>query len=306
MSVSTGTATDYNDLLNKLVTFLTTDATLTAAGQNWTKLAQNTTGYTYSGDNVVNEYYLKAPGLSTTESIYINLQAYNNSGGGYYNWRLAGATGYNSGQVFASQPGISPFSYMTAWQNSIPYTFIANGQRVIVIAQIGTVYASCYLGKFNVYGTPSQYPYPLAIGGNANANNTVYSNSTANNQAFFDPLAMYVCWVDSTWQVVQNQNSVGTGLASFNVFPYAYGTNNSNSQPTFMTTNLDGSYPLFAARLEMSAPSNNEIGELDGVFFTPGTSLTSGSTITVGSSTYLALQNVFRTGLNNFAAILEA
>lgn len=306
MSVSTGTATDYNDLLNKLVTFLTTDATLTAAGQNWTKLAQNTTGYTYNGDNVVNEYYLKAPGLSTTEAIYLNFQAYNNVSGGYYNWRLAGATGYNSGQPFSAQPGISPFSYMTAWQNSIPYTFIANGQRVIVIAQIGTVYASCYMGKINTYATPSQYPYPVAVGGNANVNTTKYSDSTFANLAFFDPLALYLCWVDTSWQAAANYNTGGSGQASFNVFPFSYGNNGSSFSPSWMTTNLDGSYPLFAARLEMASPSANEIGELDGVFFVPGTAMSSGSTITVGSNTYLALQNVFRTGINNFAAILEA
>jgi hypothetical protein len=56
----------------------------------------------------------------------------------------------------------------------------------------------------------------------------------------------------------------------------------------------------------MSVPTANELGELDGVFFTPGVSITSGSTITIGANTYLALQNTFRTAVNNFAAILEA
>jgi hypothetical protein len=297
MSIQTGTATNYNDLLNKLVTFLTGMAT-----NPWTLLAQNTTSYSYGGDTVVNEVYLKAPGLGGTQSIYVQLQAFFNTSGGYYNWRLAGASGYNSSQLWVAQPGISPFSYMPAWNNSIPYTFIANGQRVIVIAQIGTVYESCYLGLFNPYGSPSQYPYPLAIGGSANANNTVYSDSSFNHQAFFDPLSLYVNWVDGTWRTVSNRDTGGNVQGSFNVFPYVY----SGFAPTWMATNLDGSYPLFAARLEMTTPSVNVVGELDGVFFTTGASLSSSSTITVGSNTYLALQNAFRTGTNNFAAILEA
>lgn len=291
-----------NFAVNDQFTIATTQGAMSTAGNAWTKLADNSTPYTYSGDTVVYECYLKAPGLSGTESIYVQLQAFNNASGGYYNWRMVGATGYNSSQSWVAQPGISPQAYMPCWNNSIPYTFIANGQRVIVIAQVGTVYESCYLGKFLPYGTPSQYPYPLAIGGSAIANTTKYSDTTYNHQAFFDPLALYVCWVDSTWQAVQNTNGGGGAVSSFNVFPFRYVA----GQPTWMTTNLDGSYPVFAARLEMTSPSTNVVGELDGVYFTPGVSQSSGSTITIGGSTYTVLQNIFRTGTNNFAAILEA
>lgn len=292
-----------NFAVNDQFTIATTQGAMSAAGTAWTLNAQNTSGYTYGGDNTVNDVYLEGPGLGGTQEIYIQIQAFYNASGGYYNWRLMGASGYNSGQTFYAQPGASPQSFMPLWNNTIPYTFIANGQRVIVIAQVGTVYESCYLGLFNPYGSPGQYPYPLAIGGSANTNNTVYSDITWNHQAFFDPLALYVNWIDGSWQQVQNQNSGGGVITLFNVFPWSYA---NGYKPTWMAANLDGSYPIFAARLEMASPSANVAGELDGVYFTTGAGQSSGSTITIGSNTYTVLQNTFRTGTANFAAILEA
>lgn len=317
MSVATGTATDYDDLLDRLVTFLTTDATLTGLGQNWTKLHDNSTPYTFAGDTVDYEVDLKAPGLSTTEAIYVQLQAFHNAG--YANWRMRGATGYNSGQPWSSQPGASPDTFISLWSTSIPYTFVANGQRAIVIAQIGTVFETAYLGKFLPYGQPSQYPYPLYIGGTGVSQGLLYADTSGNHSAFFDPIGAYAYQVDGSWAGFRNINPAGGAgggspqVTFWNVWPYIHG--GGASQPAWMDANLDGSYPLFPVRLEVyrdlpasssSSPQPNALGELDGVFFIPGVSLTSGTTITVGSDTYLVAQNCFRTGLNNFMAIKEA
>lgn len=300
MSIATGTATDYLDLLAKLVTFLTTDSALVTAGQNWSVLASATPAP--NGDD--KWVFLKAPGLSGAEQIYINIAAWHDTSAGMFNWTLTGAAGYNSAQGMFAQPNVSPILYSCFWNNSIPYTFIANGQRVIVIAQIGSVFESFYAGKINTYGTPSQYPYPLFIGGSTNqqiaAGDTSFSHS-----AFFDPNAAYLCWVDGTWQLFRNRDSGGGINTTNTIWPWAFGGTSAQA-PTQITTDLDGGYSLLAARLEMTSPAPNMPGELDGVFFTPGTSLSSGSTVAVGSDTYLALQNIFRTAINNFALIKEA
>jgi hypothetical protein len=306
MSVSTGTATSYIDLLNKLVTFLTTDATLVAAGRNWTKLANSSSSYTLAGDTVDYECYLRAPGLSGAESIYLNLQAFHN-GTTYYNWRMAAATGYNSAQPFIGQPGISPFAFLPLWNGSIPYTFIANGQRAIIVAQVSSVWETAYIGKFNPFGSPSQYPYPVAVGGSSNSNATAYTDTTANHQAFFDPLALYVCDPSNVWQMCRNWDTAGASSSAFNVWPWLSGDATATRiSPTNLAANLDGSYPLIPARLEMTTPASAMLGELDGVCFIPGASLLSGSSITVGSDTWLAVQNTFRNAVNSFAAIKEA
>jgi hypothetical protein len=314
MSISTGTATDYNDLLARLVTFLTTDATLTGLGQNWTLESSNTTSYTDAhGDTVVREVILKAPGLSSTEAIFVELQAFYGSSGAtaYWNWRMLGATGYNSGQPWNAQPGVSPDAFVHLWNASIPYTFIANGQRVVVIAQVGSVFESAYLGKFLPYGQPSQYPYPVYIAGTSNSRQLPYSDTTSGlHFAFFDPSIGYAYWIDGSWQTMSNTYYTSAGK---NIWPYVYG---NTQQPTWVQPNLDGSYPLFPCRLEMvpatfppgptTIPQPNAMGELDGVFFVPGVGLTSGSAITIGGATYTVVQNVFRTADNSFAAILEA
>lgn len=317
MSVSTGTASDYSDLLAKLVTFVTTDATLTGLGQNWALESSNTSSYTDShGDTVINEVILKAPGLSTTEAIYIQLQAFTGTGssGVYYNWRLRGATGYNSAQPWNAQPGASPDAFNHLWNSPIPYTFIANGQRVVVVAQIGALFESAYLGKFLPYGQPSQYPYPVMIAGTSASRQFPYSDTTYQHTAFFDPDVAYVYWIDGSWQTFANDAGGGPSFTR-SLWPYIYGGYNAFHPLTF-EQNLDGSYPLFPVRLEMASstfpatgsttPPANALGELDGVFFTPGVGLTSGSTITIGGATYLVVQNVFRSAQNNFAAILEA
>ncbi|MBS0364901.1 MAG: hypothetical protein JSR67_03645 [Proteobacteria bacterium] len=286
-------------------------ATNTAAtGGGWTQLASDAGGGTYtepqggSISTIDADYYLKAPGLSGTEAIYVNLQAYHNVALATYNWRMRGATGYNASATFYAQPGTSPDAFLSLWNSSIPYTFVANAQRVIVIAQIGSVWESAYLGKFLPVGQPSQYPYPLMVAGTSSNPTTVYSNAGIGHHAFFDPNAAWVYWLDGSWQQFQNHDATyDTTTTVVNVWPWAFGL--GNYQPSSILANLDGSYPLFRATLEMSTPAPNVLGFLDGVFFAPGQSLSSGSTITVSAQTYIAVQDVFRTGYNNFAAILE-
>ena len=304
MSTSTGTATSYLDLLNKLRTFLTTDATLTAAGQNWTELKTNSTPYTSGQDTVDFETYLKAPGLSGTESIYINIRAFHFTASDYYNWEMRAAQGFNTSQSFIAQPGISPSTYMYMWNQSIPYWFIANGQRVIVIAKISTVYEMAYMGKFLPYGTPGQYPYPVCVGGCGASNGDLrFSDTSFSHLAFWDPNGLQVCGPDNGWYLFQNFNTGGVMQQPNTVWPWVYYLSN---RPTWMSPNLDGGYPIFQARLEMLTPSINMLGELDGVGYTTGNANSSESTINDGTNTWMVVQNVFRTGADNYCAVKMA
>lgn len=305
MSTQTGTATSYLDLLNKLRTFLTTDATLVAAGQNWTELATNSTPYSSGQDTVDFETYLKAPGLSGTEAIYINIRAFHYTASDYYNWELRGAQGYNAANQFTAQPGISQGSFVYLWNQSIPYWFIANGQRVIVIAKVSTVYESLYLGKFLPYGTPGQYPYPVIVSGSGYDGDRRFSDTSDYHHAFFDPVSMYVCDPANAWQPFQNYTQNGYfNNPPYNVlWPYAY---YSNSRPNWMSANLDGGYTVFPIRLQQSSPSINILGELDGVGFVTGNSNSSESTVNDGTNTWMVVQSIFRTAADNYCAVKMA
>lgn len=67
MAYETGTATDYLDLLDKLRVFLTSNASLVAAGQQWQVLRWQT------DNNGEKELILKAPGLAGTDNIYCGI-----------------------------------------------------------------------------------------------------------------------------------------------------------------------------------------------------------------------------------------
>lgn len=309
MSTQTGTATSYLDLLNKLRTFLTTDATLVAAGQNWTELATNSTPYSGqpgASDTVDFETYLKAPGLSGTESIYINIRAFHLTASDYYNWEMRGAQGYNSAQSFIAQPGVCAGTFMYLWNSSIPYWFIANGQRVIIIAKVSTVYEMAYLGKFLPFGSPGQYPYPVAVGGCGYSSADLrFSDTSFSHLAFFDPNGLMVCGTDNAWYQFQNFNTGGSmnQPPNNNVWPWSY---YSSNRPNQISANLDGTYPIFPARLEQLTPAINLLGELDGVGFTTGNANSSESTINDGANTWMVVQNVFRTAADNYCVVKMA
>jgi hypothetical protein len=330
MSATSGTATDYLDLLSKLRTFLTTDATLVSLSQNWTELKTNATPYTRVEADQTNtvefETYLQAPGLSTTEQIFIQIGAYTNASAGLFNWRMMGALGFITGNTFFAQPGISPQAFMLLWNAPIPYWFIANGQRVIVAANVNGNIELCYLGKFLPDATPGQYPYPVFIGGTAgdatplgggNGNdsfavNRIHSDVTNFHAAFFDPAVAFHCDVAAGWQAWNHWSGGGDAHASNStnqINPYAddgsFGSNQTTTpgQLKCVVTNIDGSYPVMPVRLEQIVPNLNVVGTLDGVFATSGEGNSSGSTLTVGSDTYICFQDTFRSARQNFVAL---
>ncbi|MGH9782004.1 MAG: hypothetical protein ACRD33_09315, partial [Candidatus Acidiferrales bacterium] len=110
------------------------------------------------------EMIWQAPGNGGLDAILVGAKIFSDVGGNYFNWRLGGFTAFNSAVVFNQQAGYvggasqaNPSPVLTLWNSSIPYWFIANGRRVIVIAKVSTVYACAYLGFMNSYMAPGAY-----------------------------------------------------------------------------------------------------------------------------------------------------
>lgn len=310
MSTLNGTATDYNDLLNQFRTFVTTDATLVSLGQNWTEEKYNNTPYNVvdngQTNQVIAETYLKAPGLSGAEAIYMQLQCFQNTGNNMFNWRLRGAVGFLSSADWFNQPGASPDQYAYMWNQPITFWFVANGQRAIIVAKVSTIYVPIYIGKFLPYGTPSQYPYPLFIGGTGNATDSLananlrFSDSSTEHRSFFDPAAALYCHPDGSWQHLSNW--VG-GFGTTNIiWPWNFSIT-ARQRFNFLDVNLDGSYSVFPARFVVTSPSLNVLGEFDGVGFVTGFSNASENQLTIGPDTWFVFQDTFRNALDNFCAI---
>ena len=308
MAWTTGTASNYRDLYDRLVTFLTTDAALVAAGQQWTVL-RNTS------DSSNQELIIKAPGLSAADNIYCGLRTSENAPSGYWLWDLQGFIGYNGANTFANQPGAIPGSWiprLALWNQPIPYWFVANGRRVVVVAKVSTVYEAAYLGFVLPYATPGQYPYPLLVGGSMTGERGyLYSNTSSNHRHFTDPgetqqnNAYTACMLRAPggdWRAYQNAYNPSSEQrydGPRQVWPKNVRNMVEERQA------LDGSYVLTPLMLSdySSAADHNLVGELDGCYHVSGFGNAAENLVTVAGVDHLVVQNVYRTAQREYWAL---
>lgn len=261
---------------------------------------------------VGSEYIWRAPGDSGTDQIYVGASTFSNASGDYYNWRLGGFTGFQSGNTFAAQPGACTDPVVPLWNSATPYWFIASGKRVIVVAKISTVYEVAYLGFIDAYASPGQWAYPLAVGGSmawytepADGSVSWRWSYTGNEHRGF-PFGGYASTVpnaydksspfrvrrpDGTWRGFYYSPTGAVGL----LWPYMGGM--SDIRP-----GLDGSYPLFPIiAAEESGATANSFGELSGIMATTGHGNAAENVVTIGRDLFLTVQNVHRTTKTDYA-----
>lgn len=284
--------------------FVSGDAFTVATTPPWTSLQR------VAGQTMI----WQAPGNGGLDQIIVGASAFTNVSADYYNWRLGGFTGFNSADAFDAQPGYlsnnqaqsSPV--LNLWNSTTPYWFIANGRRVIVIAQVSTVYVAAYLGLINSYMSPGSFPYPLAVGGSMawqtepalTSANWRWSYTGAEITNFPIPIAnisndyqgqIRLRLTTGTWRgfdIYSSETVLGR------VWPYLSGF-------TGWSPNLDGSYTLLPVILSDATP--NVYGELDGVAAVTGFQNAAQNTITVAGVQWLVVPNVSRAGANEFFAV---
>jgi hypothetical protein len=303
MAVSTGTATDYLDLLEKLNTFVTG----LGGGAAWTALR-----------NVTGEKIWSAPG-GGTDQIIVGAKAFSSVGADFYDWRLGGFVAFDASLAFEAQAGYvgiyngvtagSP--YLTLWNGSIPYRFYASGRRAIVLAKVSSVYVTAYLGFLSTYVSPGTWPYPLVVGGNLvdNFSSARWSYAGVEMANFPIPRSGISNPYQSTLRVrlptgvwigfERNPTETQTNIGK--VWPYS--NVGINSAPDWRD-NLGGGYMLLPIVLADGTP--NVYGELDGVFALTGFGNGAENTVTIGGVVHYVVQNIFRTDQLDYFAIKEA
>lgn len=331
-----GTATDYLDLLDQFVTFVTDSSAQQTPGtpgpgmgptEVWAVNANTTSGFTVDG--VV---YLEAPGVSGTENIFVNIKTISDVGNQFFLWRLQGATSFDSviqlsGDDPNAQPGaINIFEDSVLKQprfllddDSFNFTIVANGRRAVIKCNIGTNIETMYVGFLTPFANPTEYPVPIFIGGthSADAATTVtggdhfwmlYDNTTATG----DGSSSYLRGPDGVWYRLRDiGNSVFTGK------PTATEETMLMHPPSF---NIDGGDVIYTNRVppehikwpcmpcinEGGAPSNpqvNAMGVLDGVFWTPGFNISTDDLLQESGIDFLVFENIFRKGWRDFACV---
>ena len=339
-SPATGTITYIRPLLHTvellgiIKTFLTTNATLAALTppQTWTAnrdtftptIAQKTLTLSSNSAAIADrEVQLQWNGLAGTDNYYGSIVAYHDAGSGVYNLAFRANTGYNSSAGWDTQPGYSPTVYLSLWNSAITYYLWASGRRMMISCQIATtVWESAYMGLILPYATPSQAPYPMFLGGTSGFTSPggqgtwTYADAHACHRAYWDPglNGAFLYGTDGVWHQCANlsDNTPITPDDAGYVALFPYSGNSANRiLAQNMHPNLDNSYTLTPIELVQSnyptIPSNCQTwGALDGIYHITGSGVGVGSVITIGGSSYLVMQDVSRTGHQNYTAILEA
>lgn len=284
------------------------DTTMNDGGTNaWTELAYNGT----------NSAIYNAPGLSGAEEIGIGLGFEANVGTDSYaltGWMFRS---YNAALPQTGQPGHSGLGYQAVWNQPTPYWFIGNGQRVIVVTKISTVYTASYIGKFLMYGAPGEYPQPyvrLMTG----QDNTRWSSTSPSFRCFFDPgnhggtdmLNPNGNWYQLTNFIDSGGNESPWDGSNF-LWPYnaplSVNLINTNSFTCYreLRDNIDDvSYTMWPLIVMGELPSVDIYGELDGAFACPGFDAATEDLIYQDNEFHLLVQNCFRTQRYHYGAIM--
>lgn len=317
-------ATNYSDLLDKLITFL--------VGTGVWNLHSDLRG-------TVGEVVLRGEGLTGTENIYVGIKRYIDAINDIHGWLLQGYTGF-TGAGFLNEPGAigGVIPALPLWNSSIPYWFFANARRFIVVAKVDTVYVSMYAGHILPYGSPGHWFYPLCIGGSNVSNSTAASHPRYSDTAFsmcspflsnatsgFTTTNSNICirLADGTW--LRLYNTVDSFLAPggtapadtmttlHGVFPPIIGRGISGGFGSGTTTNgykqcrpnQAGNYPVIPLRL-LNARTPDALGIYDGAYYVPGYGVTAQDVVDDGVDEYIVFNDVFRTNLDSYFAIKKA
>lgn len=324
MAVETGTAANPSDLYSKLVSFLTTNVDLVAAGQEWT-VVWDTPGALYNQTDKV----LRGPGLSGQDQVYVGLRLYEDTIGDTFYLECAGMTGVlPTGQHYRDHVNVMPnFVRMFTDVGTVSYWFVANGRRFIVVLKISTTFQTLYAGLFLPYATPLSYPYPMFIGGSAGNtdpdgpfnwrsvgdqhshfmrpyNGNDYSSGQVDSGAWMiDPAG--------TWKRVAIN---GTGSTPVRIAPEHAGDDYFNSRTTgysfrayrTMERLMDaygGDRLLIPMTLVQLTPEDQTYGIIDGAFRCQGVANSAENLITIGGVDHLVVQNVYRTEFDQYWAL---
>ena len=253
------------------------------------------------GADNANEIYLKAPGLSGTDDIYINMCTFYSEASDYYNISFCGALGFETNDTYSQQPNKSTDTTMCLWQFQIPYWIIADGRRFIVVCKVSTNYMSAYCGWFLPYGTPQEYPYPMYVSASLSGfSATRWSSEGHTHRSFFDPYAGYVYTIDGTWLLIQNKissNGNEVSMSTSNIWPY------TQNLVSGIRQSPGDVYPMLPLVIHTSSNGGNVYGELTGCYWVPGFANASENTVVVGGIDHVGFQDVYRTSNQDYFAL---
>lgn len=185
MAVEIGTASDARDLLSKLEKFLTTNPDLVRDKQTWTAIRD--TGawdkvatldeVNHLNRNLVDGWAYRVRfighGLDGEDTIVVPMSLYINE-----LYKVSSLCAWYASpndadkeiaKHFAKLNLIIPYTAIPLRHEQMPYWFVANGRRFIIVVKVREYYMSMYCGFMLQFGTDLENPYPMYLGGGHNS-----------------------------------------------------------------------------------------------------------------------------------------
>lgn len=314
MAWTTGTATNYRDLLGKLRDYL--------VANGWEAHAGATSGTPANGDFVS----FRGFGLAGDDDILCTIQCRGDAVAGYYNLLINGHTGYNPQIPGMAQSGnhYNPV-VLPLLNTTIKYWFIVNPRCFKVICRTNGRYDVAYVGLILPDHAPTDWAYPMFVGASSydpNMNASDNANSHSNFwQPFNDSTASnpasqaYLLSPGGAWRYLANTRNTSGPYQSRGCMTYPWAPGLS---PLPMARTIDGKAWLMRGALvqvgdgfnlnaggapDINAPDGGVwYGSFDGVFYTPSFEATVEEIVTEGGVDHLLVGNVNRVSDGNFAA----
>jgi hypothetical protein len=239
----------------------------------------------YDDASVERELILKGVGYSGSEEIFLGVKTYQSETADYYNLAVAAFTGFVAGNAFEAQPG-AILSGVPAHNRRIDYWLTVSPQRIACALKVGTpVYESFYVGKMFPYARPSQYPYPMICAGMLNGvPGTRFSETTHSMPYKGNRANLRMRFNDGAWKQ-----------------PEAYPWDNSFITTARQLRDTNGHWPLLP--VELSDATSGIFGVLEGVSMVTGFDNIVENVITIDGVDHVVVQDVGRTGFNDYYAL---
>lgn len=256
------------------------------------------------------ELVWRAPGLDGTKQIHVGLETYGSATADTFNLGFTGFRVFDDTKAVGAQPNGIAGKYLSLVNSPIGFWMVANGQRFILVTKAAGVYQTAYCGFGFPYEPPSVHAYPEIIGAASNQRGLRYNSTTTNFRTPMDPgrYGMAAFYPDAQWRSHANRyDTNGTPDSAFDsetkgkVWPAAIDF--SGTVPSYFRDNLDGSRALLPCVLWHQESPAHVWGEFDGYFWTSGFGTVAEAIIREDSFDHLVVNNVFRVGVNHYAAV---
>ena len=191
-----------------------------------------------------------------------------------------------------------------------------NSRRFVLVAKVASVYTAMYQGFILPTGLPSEWPYPLCVGGSTFENPPVrYSDVSAKNSVFTIPYntgagqsSLLIRNGAGNWRsLAMLTPNIGTNTAGRGTWPYNdTGPSQNLTGIQNMLATPTGSFIPRPIVLTDDSPATI-YGMFDGCFFCQGQGNSPESQLTdQDARTYRAFPNVFRNTGRDFWCLEEA